>query len=257
MDKNNWIIPNWSAPAHINAFSTTRLGGVSQAPFDGLNLGLHVEDNQQQVLQNRQYLRDALNLPNTPLWLEQIHSREVVDADSFTLPYPSVISADASVSHCRHTVCVVMTADCLPVLLTNKQGNVVGAAHAGWRGLNDGIIEATIAKMVCDPADIIAWLGPAIGKDAFEVGDDVRDAFLAHPTQTQAMKKQISQAFQPAVNTGKWFADIYALARLRLKQQGVQQVFGGDYCTYHDAQRFFSYRRDGKTGRMASLIFIA
>jgi len=251
MTVNNWITPNWSAPKHIKAFSTTRLGGVSKAPFDGMNVGMHVEDNHEHVSHNRQYLVKALNLPAEPLWLEQVHSTTVVNADHLSVSSsPSqFITADASISHTSNTVCVVMTADCLPVLLTNRQGNVVGAVHAGWRGLNDGIIEATIQKMGCHPTEIIAWLGPAIGADAFEVGDDVRDAFLS--SQQGAMS-----AFKPAKTIGKWFADLYALARLRLRHEGVEYIFGGDYCTYQDKAHFFSYRREGNTGRMASLIFI-
>jgi YfiH family protein len=251
--KHDWITPNWSAPQHIKAFATTRLGGVSEAPFDSMNLGMHVEDKREHVSQNRQHLVEALNLPAEPLWLEQVHSKKVVNADHFSTDFSQVfsqiITADASISHTENTVCIVMTADCLPVLLTNRQGNVVGAVHAGWRGLKDGIIEATLQKMACDPTEIIAWLGPAIGADAFEVGDDVRDAFLS--SQQSAL-----DAFKPAKTTGKWFADMYALARLRLHNEGVEHIFGGDYCTYQDKARFFSYRREGKTGRMASLVFI-
>ena len=255
MNKNrhHWITPNWSAPQHIKAVATTRLGGVSEPPFDSMNLGMHVDDKREHVSHNRQYLVEALNLPAEPLWLEQVHSKKVVNADHFSTDSLQVssqlITADASISHTANTVCVVMTADCLPVLLTNRQGNVVGAVHAGWRGLNDGIIEATLQKMACDPTEIIAWLGPAIGADAFEVGDDVRDAFLS--SQQSAL-----DAFKPAKTRGKWFADMYALARLRLRNEGVKHIFGGDYCTYQDKTRFFSYRREGKTGRMASLIFI-
>lgn len=245
---NNYIIPNWSAPATIKAYSTTRFGGMSAAPFDGLNLGMHVEDNTEHVVHNRQHLVDTLDLPTEPLWLEQVHSRIVVQADHVAME-ANVITADASISHTANVVCVVMTADCLPVLLTNRQGSVVGAVHAGWRGLNGGILEATVNKMGVDATEILAWLGPAIGAEAFEVGDDVRDAFL----QNQPIA---IDAFKPAEVTGKWFADIYALARFRLQQAGVTHLFGGDYCTYQDKERFFSYRRDGKTGRMASLIFI-
>lgn len=249
---NHWIIPNWSAPNNIKAFSTTRLGGMSEPPFDSLNLGMHVDDKYEHVAHNRQYLIEALNLPETPLWLEQVHSKVVVDADDIALQTQDkthAIVADASFSHTSDTVCVVMTADCLPVLFTNNQGNAVAAAHAGWRGLNDGILEATVAQMACEPKEIIAWLGPAIGASAFEVGDDVRDAFLSQ-------HQQAVTAFKATKQKGKWLADIYALARLRLYYAGVKHVFGGDYCTYQDKARFFSYRREGKTGRMVSLIFI-
>ena len=246
---SDWITPDWPAPKHIKACSTTRLGGVSKAPFDSMNLGTHVEDLLEDVLSNREHLLVKLNLPTEPLWLEQIHGHQVANAGELDYSASHIIKADASVSHVENKVCLVMTADCLPVLFTNRLGTVVAAAHAGWRGLNEGVLEATVAAMACDTSDILAWLGPAIGPGAFEVGDEVRDAFVDK-------QREATSAFKPAKEAGKWLADIYQLATLRLQGIGVEAVFGGGYCTYQDQQRFFSYRREGKTGRMASLIMV-
>lgn len=241
----SWIEPDWPAPAHVKAVCTTRLGGYSQLPYDSLNLGTHVEDELETVLRNRQYLQASLNLPEEPLWLEQIHSTVVADADR---EQPE-ITADASVSHQTGKVCVVMTADCLPVLFTNQEGSVIAAAHAGWRGLNEGVLEATVNSMKCPVDEILAWLGPAIGPENFEVGEEVREAFVEkHP--------EADKAFVAGQEKGKWYADIYQLARIRLAACGVDKVYGGGFCTFADAKRFFSYRREGQTGRMASLIWI-
>jgi polyphenol oxidase len=239
----DWIRPDWSAPARVQALSTTRAGGVSVQPYDGLNLGVHVGDQPASVAANRAALRSFL--PGEPCWLNQVHGTRVVDA---TDP-DSVPDADAVVTRRAGAVCVVMTADCLPVLLCDRAGSVVGAAHAGWRGLQAGVIEATVAAMQVPPCDVIAWLGPAIGPNAFEVGDEVRAAFVGDAAIAAA-------AFQPSATPGKWLADIYLLARQRLQALGVNSISGGDLCTVTDRERFFSYRRDGVTGRMASLIWL-
>lgn len=239
-----WIVPDWPAPARVRALSTTRAGGVSVAPYDSLNLGIHVGDDPANVAANRAQVRRIV--PSEPAWLNQVHGTVVVDAASVA----GVPDADASVSRTPGAVCVVMTADCLPVLLCDRAGTVVGAAHAGWRGLHGGVIEATVAAMQVVPADVIAWLGPAIGPTAFEVGDEVRAAFVATDAIAEA-------AFKPAGQPGKWLADIYLLARQRLAALGVTAVYGGDCCTVSESRRFFSYRRDGVTGRMASLVWLA
>lgn len=239
-----WIVPDWPAPARVRALSTTRAGGVSVAPYDSLNLGTHVGDDPANVAANRAQVRRIV--PSEPAWLNQVHGTVVVDAASVA----GVPDADASVSRTPGAVCVVMTADCLPVLLCDRAGTVVGAAHAGWRGLHGGVIEATVTAMQVAPADVIAWLGPAIGPTAFEVGDEVRAAFVAVDAIADA-------AFKPAGQPGKWLADIYLLARQRLAALGVTAVYGGDCCTVSESRRFFSYRRDGVTGRMASLVWLA
>lgn len=238
-----WIRPDWPAPARVQALSTTRAGGVSLPPYDSLNLGVHVGDQSADVAANRAVLRGQL--PGEPCWLNQVHGTRVVDAAQ----PESVPHADAVVSRRAGAVCVVMTADCLPVLLCDRAGSVVGAAHAGWRGLQGGVIEATAAAMQIPPSDIIAWLGPAIGPNAFEVGDEVRAAFVGDAAIAAA-------AFRPSTTSGKWLADIYLLARQRLQALGVNSISGGDLCTVTDRERFFSYRRDGVTGRMASLIWL-
>lgn len=239
-----WIVPDWPAPARVRALSTTRVGGVSVAPYDSLNLGTHVGDDPASVAANRAQVRRIV--PSEPAWLNQVHGTAVVDAAAVD----GVPDADASVSRTPGAVCVVMTADCLPVLLCDRAGTVVGAAHAGWRGLHGGVIEATVAAMQVAPGDVIAWLGPAIGPSAFEVGDEVRAAFVA-------VDASADSAFKPAGQPGKWLADIYLLARQRLAALGVTAVYGGDCCTVSESQRFFSYRRDGVTGRMGTLVWLA
>ncbi|AXK40889.1 peptidoglycan editing factor PgeF [Crenobacter cavernae] len=235
--------PCWPAPANVGALISTRKGGVSAAPYDSLNLGQHVGDDPAAVAENRRRL--ALALPHEPVWLNQVHGVVVVDADKVGRAVPD---ADASVSRTPGIVCAIMTADCLPVLLADVDGTVVGAAHAGWRGLVGGVIEATVSAMAVPGDRLAAYLGPAISPDAFEVGGEVRDAFLAHDAAADA-------AFS-AIDDGKYLADIYALARLRLAALGVTQVSGGDACTVIDRDRFFSYRRDKTTGRMASCIWL-
>jgi polyphenol oxidase len=236
------IVPDWPAPPNVHVVQTTRLGGVSQAPYDSLNLGTHVGDNPLHVAANRQRLSNIL--PSEPVWMEQVHGTIVQDAALASC----VPQADAAVARHVDTVCTVMTADCLPVLLCDQAGTVVAAAHAGWRGLSQGVIERTVEAMHTPAKNLLAWLGPAIGRDAFEVGDDVYQIFVNHDAQAAA-------AFA-ATENGKWLADIYLLARQRLFALGVTQVYGGEYCTFHDASRFFSYRRDGACGRMASMIWL-
>lgn len=238
------IIPDWPAPANVRSLITTRSGGVSAAPYTSLNLGDHVGDNPQHVMQNRAVLK--AQLPAEPRWLKQVHGIAVADACM------AGTEADASVAFQAGEVCAVLTADCLPVLLCDQSGTVVGAAHAGWRGLLNGVIESTAAAMKVPSSSLLAYLGPAIGPQAFEVGDEVRAAFVAADPEA-------ASAFTPGDQQGetqKWMADIYALARLRLARLGVAGVYGGGLCTYTDAEQFFSYRRDGVTGRMASLIWM-
>lgn len=234
------ILPTWPAPRNVRACTTTRDGGVSLAPYASLNLGDHVGDDPAAVSENRARLRRALELPAEPLWLTQVHGIAVAAGQGGC--------ADASVAFGPGTVCTVMTADCLPLLLCDRAGTVVAAVHAGWRGLLAGVIEAAVSRLHVPGAELLAWLGPAIGPLAFEVGEEVRAAFVAEDAAAAA-------AFQPAPG-GRWLADIYALARLRLARCGVTAVYGGELCTFSDP-RFYSYRRDGVTGRMASLIWLA
>ncbi|MEZ5538076.1 MAG: peptidoglycan editing factor PgeF [Thiolinea sp.] len=244
--KQGWIIPDWPAPSNVNAVSTTRHGGVSQPPYASLNLGDHVGDDGLAVAANRQRVGDILRLPTEPLWLEQVHGTTVAGMQTDSC-YPQ---ADASVAFKPRQVSIVMTADCLPVLFCDRQGTRVASAHAGWRGLCDGVLEQTVSKLDCAAEDLLVWLGPAIGPQQFEVGDEVRAAFMAHDPRAEA-------AFQTGASSGKWLADIYRLARQRLNAQGVEQIFGDEFCTVSEPERFFSYRRDGQTGRMASLIWLS
>lgn len=240
----SFITPDWPAPANVHALITTRQGGVSVAPYTSFNLGDHVGDDPVSVMQNRHDLAAAL--PAQPSWLKQVHGTLVLDASSVADTTPE---ADASLARAPGVVSVVMTADCLPVLLCDRAGTVVASAHAGWRGLLDGVLERTIESMAVPAAELLAYLGPAIGPTAFEVGDEVRQAFVAHSASA-------ASAFVASNHAGKWLADLYLLARQRLQGMGVNAIYGGQYCTYTDAERFFSYRRDGVTGRMASLIWL-
>jgi hypothetical protein len=239
--KLDFIFPDWPAPANVQALQTTRQGGYGAKPFDSLNLGNHVGDNPLLVEKNRQCLAELL--PSEPIWLEQVHGTHVIQAEHATC-HPT---ADACVARTANAVCVVMTADCLPVLLCDQAGTVVAAAHAGWRGLAAGVIEATVNAMNTAPEQLMAWLGPAIGPSAFEMGKEVRDVFMRHSPAT-------TTAFTP--HNEKYLADIYSLARQRLSALGVRQVYGGQFCTFSDPRRFFSYRRDGQTGRMATMIWL-
>jgi len=273
------IRPEWDAPVSIRTLVTTRHGGNSKAPFEHFNIAEHVGDNSLDVKKNRQILANLL--PSEPVWLNQIHSNKIMDA-STTMPGSD---ADGSYTTRANIVSVVMTADCLPVLLCTRQGNAVAAIHAGWRGLAAGILEQGVKKLLqasqCAPEDLLIWLGPAIGPRAFEVGEEVRQTFLKQelrqesnqklrqdinqeqdpePQSSSAKNLQLQQAlrqcFTPSENKNKWFADIYQLARVRLSLLGVENISGGNYCTYNEQETFYSYRRDGKTGRMASLIWI-
>ncbi|MTD34055.1 peptidoglycan editing factor PgeF [Paludibacterium denitrificans] len=243
MSATEWLQADWPAPAKVRTLITTRQGGVSPAPYHSFNLGAHVGDNPEHVASNRETLRQYL--PDEPAWLNQIHGTTVVDAAELD---GTLVDADGSFSRQPGIVSVVMTADCLPVLFTNDAGTVVASAHAGWRGLCDGILEATIAATGEPAINLMAWLGPAIGPDAFEVGAEVRAAFMAHDPAADA-------AFT-AIGDDKYLADIYQLARQRLAENDVTRVYGGDFCTVIDRARFFSYRRDRVTGRMASLIWL-
>ncbi|MDN2488549.1 polyphenol oxidase [Kosakonia sacchari] len=238
------ILPDWPLPKGVAACSSTRVGGVSLPPYDSLNLGAHCGDNTEHVEENRARVFAAGGLPSKPVWLEQVHGTDVLTLSGD--PYASK-RADASYSNTPGTVCAVMTADCLPVLFCNQAGTEVAAAHAGWRGLCAGVLEQTVACFADKPENLLAWLGPAIGPQAFEVGAEVREAFLVHDPQADS-------AFRPYGE--KYFADIYQLARQRLASVGVQHVFGGDRCTFSDKDNFFSYRRDKTTGRMASFIWL-
>ncbi len=238
-----WLIPEWPAPPSVRALVTTRgcLDGCSTAPYARFNLAAHVGDDDQAVIANRQLLRR--NLPADPLWLNQVHGTRVVAAEDAA----EDAAADACYSRSRNRVCAVLTADCLPLLFCAADGAVVAAAHAGWRGLAAGVIEATVTAMAIQPESLLVWLGPAIGPTVFEVGDEVRAVFCLHDPQAV-------EAFV-AHGPGKWLCDMYMLARQRLATLGVTRVFGGGLCTFSDARRFYSFRRDGVTGRMASLIW--
>lgn len=247
------IIPDWPAPANVRAFQTTRDGGVSLGAYASLNLGDHVGDDPVVVARNRALLRATL--PGDPVWLKQVHGNIVADADR-TVGVPE---ADAALARQPGKVCAVMTADCLPLLLCDEAGTVVAAAHAGWRGLAGGVTEATVQAMNVAPERLLVWLGPAIGPQAFEVGEEVRQVFMAHdPEAAKAFVPSPGLSTQDSVfSTPKWLADIYLLARQRLALLGVKRVYGGGLCTFTDAERFYSYRRDRATGRMASLIWLA
>lgn len=240
--RNHCITPDWPAPPNVRALQTTRQGGVSDAPYDSLNLGDHVGDEPLTVARNRVLLNHLL--PSEPVWLEQAHGTLVANADNAgCLP-----QADACIARHRESVCVVMTADCLPVLFCDAQGSVVGAAHAGWKGLAAGVIESTVQAMNIPPQNLMAWLGPAISQEAFEVGEEVRTVFVA-------AQPQAASAFTTG-QSGKWLADLYALARMRLNALGITQIYGGNHCTYRENEKFFSYRRDGTTGRMGTFIWL-
>lgn len=234
--------PAWPAPANVRALVTTRSGGVSSAPWASLNLGDHVGDDPVAVAENRRLLRALL--PDEPRWLRQVHGVDCVAADSA----PPDCTADAAFTRQRGVVCTVLTADCLPVLLCDAAGVVVAAAHAGWRGLVAGVLERTIAAMAVTPAEVLAWIGPGIGPTAFEVGAEVRDAFVAQAPEA-------AQAFVTR-GGGKYLCDLPGLARQRLARLGIRHLASADLCTFADAERFYSYRREGVTGRFASLIWL-
>ncbi len=239
------LIPGWPSPARVRSASSTRQGGVSQSPFDSLNLALHVDDRMADVVSNRRRLAEKLALPGEPHWLNQVHGTTVVDLDEVLSELPD---ADASVTRTANTVCAVLTADCLPVLFCDRGGTQVAAAHAGWRGLAAGMLETTVETFTAAPEEILVWLGPAIGSQAFEVGDEVRQAFCdVDPTAEQAFM---------ATRPGHWNADLGQLARQHLARMGINNVYGGGHCTFSEADDFYSFRRDGNTGRMVSLIWL-
>jgi polyphenol oxidase len=239
-----FLRPGWPAPVGVRAAMTTRAGGVSTGPWSSFNLATHVGDDPAAVAENRGRLRAALALPAEPAWLEQVHGDRVV-----VLPGDIGGPADASVTFAAGRVCAILVADCLPVFLASRDGDRVGIAHAGWRGLVAGVLEATVAALDCDPAKLVAWLGPAIGPRAFEVGGEVREAFVARDGGSAG-------AFRSG-REGRWLADLPALARRRLAAAGVAEVSGGELCTHSEPARFYSYRRDGATGRMAALAWLA
>lgn len=241
------LTPHWPVPLAVHAAFTLRAGGASDAPFDSLNVATHVGDSPPAVLENRRRLRERLRLPAEPAWLEQVHGSRVADLDADEGAGIGPAAADAGFTRRTGTVCVVQVADCLPVLLAARDGGAVAAAHAGWRGLAAGVLEAAVTALGVAPGALSAWLGPCIGFEHFEVGEEVRSAFLA---QDEAA----ASAFV-ANARGRWQCDLAALARRRLAILGVTSVFGSGSCTYAD-RRFFSYRRDGKCGRMAALIWL-
>jgi len=239
------INPNWNVPKNIHAFTTIREGGVSLTPYFSFNLGDHVGDNKSAVKTNRSLLVEKFGLPQTPIFLTQTHSTRVIQ-----LPYSGQnLEADAVYTNVPHQVCVVMTADCLPVLFTTTSGSEVAAAHAGWRGLCDGVLEETVKCFQAKPEDIITWFGPAIGPTAFQVGVDVVKQFVA-------VDEKAKLAFQPdAIEEGKYLGNLYQIATQRLNNLGITQIYGGNHCTFNEKELFFSYRRDNQTGRMASVIW--
>lgn len=263
-----WIVPDWPAPARVRAVSTTRTGGVSTGVYASLNLGTHVGDATASVEENRRRLCAELELHKQPRWLEQTHSARVATIGHLQNPLaPAEVEervgvrgraeatqenrlmalADAAITRSADECCVVMTADCLPVLFCDRTGQTVAAAHAGWRGMAAGILEATVAAMRTPAEDVLAWLGPAIGAETYEVGHEVRAALVKG-------RPQADQAFETA-STDKWLCDLYLLASQRLRHVGIRHIYGGGFCTYTDRERFFSYRRDGECGRMATLIW--
>jgi YfiH family protein len=239
---HDWIVPGWPAPDRVKSVITTRNGGASTGAYASFNLGLRCGDDERAVGANRMQLRSYL--PQEPRWMRQVHGSRVVAADGMI----EIPAADASVARQPGTVCAVMIADCMPVLLCDQAATVVGVAHAGWRGLSSGVVENTVHEMGVAPSELFAYLGPAIGPHAFEVGADVRDAFIAaDPAAAQAFKPQREH---------KWLADLFRLAQQRLARCGITHIFGGGMCTYTDSARFYSYRREKASGRMAALIWL-
>jgi YfiH family protein len=238
------LSPNWSAPKTVRATITTRAGGVSLGVYASLNLGDHVNDDPIHVQQNRKILREKLALPSEPVWLRQVHGVAVVDAGTA----PAGATADAAWTDRRGVVLAVLTADCLPILVCDKRGTKIAVIHAGWRGLAAGVVEAGVRALRTPGAELSVHLGPGIGPNAYEVGNDVREAFVARDPLAQ-------DAFR-SNGPGRWFADMYRLARIRLQALGVETVSGGEHCTFRERESFYSYRRDGVTGRMASLLWL-
>jgi polyphenol oxidase len=247
------ITPDWPAPAAVRAAMTTRVGGVSAAPYDGLNLGYATADHRNAVMENERRTAAALGITEVDIrWVHQVHGVDVHAAESLPANEPlgsTVIRGDAVVSHTPGLVCAVKVADCMPLLLAARDGSAVGAAHAGWRGLAGGVLERTVAALRVDPRHLVAWMGPCIGPTAFEVGEDVRAAFVAHDANA-------ARHFVARAAAGKYLCDLYAIAKDRLRAVGVTDVSGGDHCTFNQPDVFFSHRRDAATGRMAALIWI-
>lgn len=243
MSAHEFLLPDWPVPANVRAAMTTRTGGASHGAFASFNLATHVGDDPAAVAANRRSLRETLELPSEPQWLEQVHGANVA-----VVPGDQAGPADGAVTFTRAAVCAVLVADCLPVFLASRAGDRAGLAHAGWRGLAGGIVEAVIAKLDCDPKRLVAWLGPSIGPDAFEVGTEVRAAFTTGDPGAAAWFREGRK--------GHFLADLPALARRRLALAGVTDVYGGHHCTHSEPARFYSHRRDGRTGRMAALIWL-
>lgn len=240
------LTPDWPALPHIKAYTTLRTGGLSHVPYDTFNIAAHVGDDEIRVQANRALLKSTLGYTSEPIWLDQIHSPIALPA----LPENIGKKADAAYTSLPQHICLVMTADCLPVLVCDREGTHVAAIHAGWRGLLYGVIENTLAAMQIPAEKVLVWLGPAIGAKVYEIGDEVRQLFVDADPNSQ-------QAFIPSHNADHWMADLYALAKMRLQRSGIHQIYGGQFCTFTQKELFFSYRRDGnKTGRMASLIYI-
>lgn len=243
----NWIVPTWPAPLNVNALTTVRQGGVSIAPYDSFNFALHVGDDPKAVFANRAQLKLQANLPVEPLWLTQTHSTRVVNVSDFNSQKNPIVDADASIAFQPNQVCAVLTGDCLPILLCNKAGTCISAIHAGWKGLVAGIVEAAIQELDCDPSTLMAWLGPGIGPTVYEVQEDFLSAFKDYQSETTFKSKE----------NGRWLANMVALATERLKRFGISAVYTDGFCTYQDSTRFYSARRSGTTGRMATLIWFS
>lgn len=251
MTVSHAIYANWKVPSNIVAFTTTRKGGVSAPPYSSFNLATHVDDSAADVLANRGLLQEQLPRELAWQWLDQVHGSDVALVDRVG-PEPR---ADAILTVSPNLVCCVQTADCLPLFVAAMDGSEVAAIHAGWKGLASGVIENTIARLSGPASGLAVWLGPAIGACHFEVGGEVRDYFLTSENSFSQLPA-MEGCFVPSKNQGKYMADLYAIARLKLSALGVGQVAGGDHCTHCDAESFFSYRRDGVTGRMLSAIYI-
>ena len=244
----SWLAPDWAAQRDVHAAFTLRAGGVSEGCYASLNLGKHVGDDAAHVAENRRRVREQLNLPGEPVWLEQLHGIGVLRADAIgAIDAQSSRAADALYTRAAGTVCAIQVADCMPVLFASTDGAVVAAAHAGWRGLAAGVLEATIDALGVAAPQLDVWLGPAISQANFEVGEEVRAAFLAHDPQAAAAFVRNPR--------GHWQCDLYQLARQRLAARGVSRICGGGFCTHADSARFFSHRREAPTGRMAALIW--
>ena len=239
-----FILPEWPAPANVHALSTLRDGGYSTGPYASFNLALHTGDDAIAVQRNRELLRSHFELPAEPIWLQQVHSSHLIEADSTVVD----TQADGCWSRAPGYVCAVMTADCLPVLICDRSGTKVAAAHAGWRGLYAGVITNAVNILQSNPAELMVWLGPAIGPLSFEVGLEVMQSFTTKNDKNASAFRQVDDSH--------WLCDIYQLAKIELARLGVTAIYGGDECSYSEEQRFYSYRRDGITGRMASIIWL-